>query len=107
MATKKASTKGGAKKGGSKKGGSKKGGAKKGGKRGLDFGAIASGVGNIAAGIGAITGTGRKDLRVAAPKDASLKTINDLIARKLGELGCRACRSGIDRIVFEDIIAGR
>jgi hypothetical protein len=115
-ATKRSGKKGGgaAKKGGAKKGAAKKGGAKRGGTRG--FGSVLSNIGSIAGTVGSIAGAaggiagvggGRKaELRVAAPRDAGIGQIVSELRKKFREAGCPNCRSGIDRIILEDIVAG-
>jgi hypothetical protein len=113
MATKKGGAKkGGAKKGGAKKGGAKKGGAKKGGRKAGSLGSVLSGIGSIANTVGGIAGTvgtvtGRnKELRVGVPRGGGINDISAAVKAKFREAGCPMCRSGIDRIVLEDIVAG-
>ena len=110
-ATKRSSKKGGAakrggaaKKGGAKRGGSKKGGAKKAGSRG--FGSVLSNIGNIATTVGGIAGGGRRELRVGASRNAGINEIVTELRKKFREAGCPGCRSGFERITFEDIAAG-
>jgi hypothetical protein len=113
-ATKRSSKKGGAaKKGGgaAKKGGAKRGAAKKGGTRGLGsvlsgIGSIAGTVGSIAGGVGSIAGGRKGELRVGASRDAGFNEIVTALRKQFKEAGCPGCRSGIDRIVLEDILAG-
>ena len=50
---------------------------------------------SAAAGIG-------KVLKVAAPPNAKLPSLARAVERAFGKTACRGCRSGIDRIVFED-----
>jgi hypothetical protein len=111
--TKRSSKKGGgaAKKGASKKGASKKGASKKGGS--LSFGSVLSNIGSIATTVGGAAGAiggiagGRKaELRVGASPNAGLNEIVTELRRKFREAGCPGCRSGIERIVLEDIQAG-
>lgn len=108
-ATKRASKKGSAKKAGgaAKKGGARKGGAKKGATRGAARGisSVLSGIGSIAGAVGSVTG-GRRDLRVGASRNAGLNEIVTGLRKKFRELGCPGCRSGIDRIILEDIVSG-
>jgi hypothetical protein len=103
------SKKGGAKKGGARKGGAKKGGARKGGRKGGSIGSVLSGIGSIANTVGGIAGTvggiaGRnKELRVGVPRGGGINDIATAVRAKFREAGCPMCRSGIDRIVLEDI----
>ena len=110
MPAKKSSKKsGGSKKGGAggRAGGSKKGGSKKGGTRG--FGSVLSSVGNIATTVGglagSITGT-RRELSASVGSSAGINDIVRELKKKFTEAGCPGCRSGIDRIIFKDIVAG-
>lgn len=110
-ATKRSGKKGGAakgggaaKKGGAKRGGAKKGGARKGGARG--FGSVLTDIGSIATTVGGLASVRRGELRVAAPSDAGFNEIVTALRKKFREAGCPGCRSGIDRIVLEDILAG-
>jgi hypothetical protein len=117
-ATKRSGKKGGAakaggaaKKGGAKRGSSKKGGAKKGSTRGLGsvlsgIGSIAGTVGSIAGTVGGITGGRRAELRVGASRNSGINDIVTALKKKFREAGCPGCRSGIDRIIFEDILTG-
>jgi hypothetical protein len=106
-ATKRPSKKGGAAKRGAKRGGGKKGGAKKGGakKGGSRLGSVLSNIGSIASTVGSITG-GRREMRVGVSSRASVNDIAGAVKKKFAELGCPGCRSGIERIVLEDIRAG-
>lgn len=88
-ATKKAAKKSTAKKSATKKGGGAKRGA----------GSSTASIGTAAGGLGR-----KKDLRVLAGRNAGIKDIQKALERALGLIGCRGCRSGIDRIVFDDIV---
>jgi hypothetical protein len=108
--TKKSGKKGG---GAAKTGASKKGGSKKSSKKGGSLGSVLSNIGNIAStvgtaagAIGGLAGGRRGELRVGAPRDAGIGEIVSALKRKFREAGCPGCRSGIDRIVLEDIVAG-
>lgn len=107
--TKKSGKKGGgaAKKGGSKKGASKKGGSRSVGSVLSNIGNIASAVGSAAGAIGGIAGGRKGELRVGASRNAPIGEIVTELRKKFREAGCPSCRSGIDRIVLEDIVAGR
>lgn len=111
--TKKSGKKGGAKKGGgaAKRGSTKGGGAKKGGTRGV--GSVLSTIGNIAGtvagsagAIGGLAGGRKGELRVGASRNAPIADIVTELRKKFREAGCPGCRSGIDRIILEDIVAG-
>lgn len=102
---------GAAKKGGAKKGAAKKGGATGGGTRGFgsvltDIGNIAGKVGSIAGGVGGITGGRKGELRVGASRNSGIGEIVTELRKKFREAGCPGCRSGIDRIILEDIVTG-
>src|SRR5829696_3004808 len=106
--TKKSSKKGG---GAAKRGASKKGASKKGSSRGFgsvvsNIGSIAGAVGSAAGAIGGIAGGRKGELRVGAGRNAPINEIVTELRKKFREAGCPGCRSGIDRIVLEDIVAG-
>lgn len=108
-ATKSSGKKGGAaKSGGARKGAAKKGGGKGGGggvTRGI--GSVLSNIGSIAGTVGSIAGGGRRgELRVGASRNAGINEIVTALRRRFKEAGCPGCRSGIDRIILEDIVAG-
>ena len=48
-----------------------------------------------------------KTLTIASGKGASLATITRNLEIALGRIGCRACRSGIDKIVIGDRVINR
>jgi hypothetical protein len=104
-----ATTKKSGKKGG---GAAKKGSSKKSSKKGGSLSSVLSNIGSIAGTVGSIAGTvggaaGRKgELRVSAPRDAGINDIVTALKKKFREAGCPGCRSGIDRINFDDILAG-
>lgn len=110
MATKKSGGKGGASKkgGGGGKGSPKKGTSKK---RGLgsvlsNIGTVAGAVGSIAGTVGGLAGGNKRELAVGVGANATLNDITAALKNKFNEIGCRACRSGIDRITFKDLAAG-
>lgn len=108
-AAKRSSKKGGAKKaGGAARKGAAKGGGKKGGAtRGAasSIGSVLSGIGTLAGAVGSVAG-GRRDLRVGASRNAGINEIVTALRKKFKEAGCPGCRSGIDRIILEDVVAG-
>lgn len=106
-ATKSSGKKGGARKAGgaAKKGGAKKGGgAAKGGTRGI--GSVLSGIGSIAGRVGSIAGGRRGELRVGTSRNAGIGEIVTSLRKRFKEAGCPGCRSGVDRIILEDIAGG-
>ena len=86
---------------GKKAGASRKAGAsKKAGARGL--GSVLSDIGHIAGTIGGIAR--RRELRVGVPRGGGINDIVTELRKKFREAGCPMCRSGIDRLVLEDIV---
>src|ERR1044071_660602 len=96
------------KKSGKKGGASAKKGSKKSSKKGGSLSSVLSNIGTIAGTVGTVAGTigGRKgELRVAAPSGGNINDLVTALKKKFREAGCPMCRSGIDRIVLEDIVA--
>jgi len=50
----------------------------------------------------AVPSPAQKNLKVSAGRNAKLAAINTAVKHAFGQAGCAGCRSGFDRITFQD-----